>query len=159
MTPLYVALLACSLAVVAVSHFDHRTIAWLGAAQASFWISVLYWDLGLPYGEGFGAVTNITVIGLLCRYALYRWELWVCAIFVTMIGVDLLYNFGKVFPMVRIEDRTFSIALFLLNALLVLTVGLVGAFRIYGSEFGGSMRPWRTIFGRVRHVYRAGPQN
>lgn len=157
MTPLYVALLVGSLAVAAVTKFDRRVIAWLGAAQASFWLSVLYWDLGLPYGEAFGAITNLLVIALVYRFGLYRWELWVCAIFVLMIGVDFLYIAGKVFPAVFIEDRTFSIALFVLNCSLLLTVGMVGTFKVYGGELGNSLHPWRTIFGRVRHVYRTGP--
>lgn len=153
MTGLYVLLLAASFAVAALAKADRRAVGWLAAAQASFWLSVLYWDLQLPHGEVFGFATNFVVCAALYRFAKFRWELWVFALFMLMMITDILFLSGQVIPAIQVHKYVFSWTLFILNLAMVMTIGAVFSFKDVGRELGHAFQPWRTVFGRVRHVY------
>jgi hypothetical protein len=91
----------------------------------------------------------VVIVGMVI-FSRYAWELWLWAIKLGMIAVNLLYLWHNLAHGTYISHETYSIALELLNALALITIGSASAHILAGKTNGRTFHPWVHIFGFVR---------
>lgn len=131
-----------------------RYLAWLGAMMASYALSVLYWDFGLPRADFFAACCDFAVCASILTWAMFQWELWVARAVMVSFLINCIYLFSNLYGLGLIEHVIYASALEALNIIVILTIGGTAAFDKAGMTNGVGFRPWIYVFGVMRPVYR-----
>lgn len=142
--------LAVALAVGILSVRNPRGLLWLAAITASYFISGFYWRTGMTNAELVTGLCDAAVIVAMVFLARYRWELWLWAIQLGAVAVSFLFLAHNFARGTFISHETYSIALELLNALALITIGSASAHILAGKTDGRTFHPWVHIFGFVR---------
>lgn len=128
---------------------DKRATRWLFVGASAYLVSVLYWRTGLPEPAVYSGVIDFLVIVALWRWALQRWEALLMAAFMLCLALNLIYALGMS------PSYEHTVALEVINILAALFVGGSSVVRKDGDYADNwLLTPWRTVFGRLRAVYR-----
>lgn len=136
-----------------VSLGERRYLAWVGAVLASYALSVIYWDLGLPYPEFFAGVCDLAIVAIISLKARYIWELWLGLMFLTMGFINLAYLANNLLASQLISHTAYSGLLELLNLAALFLIGGTCSFEKSGMVNGVAFRPWMHVFGVLRPAY------
>lgn len=137
--------IALAAAVVSVNHM--RGLLWIAAVCASFYLSGLYWDSGLPEPALVGGMCDAIVCLSLFFLASKIWEFWLWGIMLASVFVNcmLLAVDGEylLFLSICLEVLT--------AAALFLVLGISGFVR-RGKTNVVAFHSWRHILGFARPV-------
>lgn len=115
-----------------------NAVLWLSLGALCYAVTAMWHNYGFPNGVLVGAVLNFSIVALISRYAIARWEIVFGHCIVAMILIDLLYASGV------IQDRyTFAVALEIVNAIAMLFVIAIGILDRIGHA--GGLGYWRPV--------------
>lgn len=150
----YNVIIGSGVAAAALVCYGHgRYLAWIAAILASYALSVIYWDLSLPYPEFFAGCCDLLVVMLLAWKARYIWELWLGLLFLTMSFVNLVYFANNLLGASLVSHQFYSGILEVANIAAILLIGGTCSFEKSGFVDAFALRPWMFFFGRLRPAY------
>lgn len=143
-----VIMLALIAAALIVSWHFPRAFIWLLLIGASYLISSTWWRSDLPLPELVAGLCDAAIcIGVLLMVR-QQWELWVWAIFLASLGVNIVYLVNNLTEGL-LSHGIYSAILEVLNVIAIFLIGLTSAFEAAGKTDGIAFRPWRALLGFV----------
>lgn len=139
--------MAASMALASIR--NPRGVVWIVAIAAGYFASTLYWRYNGMSGELVTGLCDAAVAALVLVFGRSLWEMVVWAIFTTSLFVDFLFLANNLVGG-PIDHDTYSIALEVLNAIVLVWIGGVSGFLFHGYSDGWAFNPWRTVFGVAR---------
>ena len=146
-SPYEFSLIVAAMATVLVSLRNPRGVAWVLLITADLIATTAYWKSGQFYGEVITGGFDIGVAFSIYALGLFRWEMWLCRLYLTSFLVSLLYLGLHGLSISFIDQDTYSSGLELINWMAFLSIGGVSAFQLFGTkdvlDHAYVFRPWR----------------
>lgn len=146
-SPYELTLIVLGLGTMLVSLRNPRGIAWVLLILADLIATTAYWKSGNVYGEVITGTTDFAVAYSIYALGKFKWEMWLCRLFLTSVLVSLVYLGLHGFGITFIDQDTYSSFLELINWAAFLLIGGTAAFQLFGSKdvLGDTylLRHWR----------------